>query len=103
MTHDRPVKRKKFEIPHEFRNHLSSLEDKEAADGIRELCKQVEELVEKLGISDQCFAFVTDGDLAITWGNYWTVDRRATKSTFARGRLGVLLLGFGLEYILQQG
>jgi len=77
---DESVERKKFEIPNEFRNQLSSLQDQKVADGIRELCKQVEELVEKLGISDQYFSFVTDGDLSISWVNYWAVDRRATKS-----------------------
>jgi len=77
---DEPVKRKKFEIPEKFLNHLSSLQNQEAADEIRGLCKQVEELVEKLGISEEYFSFVTDGDLAIPWEKYWAVDRRATKS-----------------------
>ena len=77
---DEPVKRKKFEIPDEFGKHLSSLQDQKAVDGIRGLCEQVEELVEKLGISDHYFSFVTDGDLATSWGDYWAVDRRATKS-----------------------
>ena len=51
---DEPVKRKEFEIPREFRDHLLSLRDKEAVEGIETLCGQVEGLVEKLGISDQC-------------------------------------------------
>ncbi|KAF9644543.1 hypothetical protein BDM02DRAFT_3190520 [Thelephora ganbajun] len=62
---DEPVKRKKFE---------------EAAEEIAELCKQVEEIVAQLDISDQCIAFVTDGDLAISWKDYWTKERRAAKS-----------------------
>lgn len=36
--------------------------------------------MEKLKISDKCAAFVTDGNLAISWGTYWTEERQATKS-----------------------
>ena len=73
------MKRKKFEIPEEFQDHLESLQDKEAAKAIKELCKQVEDLACKLGISDQCTAFITDGDLAISWREYWTKERGVTK------------------------
>jgi hypothetical protein len=79
MTDD-PVKRKKFEIPEEFLKHLESLQDQKAVEAIKELCKEVEDLVGKLGISDQCTAFVTDGDLAISWREYWTKERGTTKS-----------------------
>ena len=77
---DEPVKRKKFEIPQEFREHFGSLRDAKAKTGIEELCKQVEDLVVQLGFSDQCTGFVTDGDLAIPWRSYWTEERRAAKS-----------------------
>ena len=63
---DKPVGRKRFEIPKGFRDHVKSL-DKEAADTIDDLCEKVVALVEKLGISDQCTGFVTDGDLATPW------------------------------------
>ena len=77
---DEPVERKKFEIPEGFREHLESLQDKEAVGRINELCRRVEKLVAQLGISDQCTGFVTDGDLAITWRDYWTKERRLAKS-----------------------
>jgi len=77
---DTPVKRKKFEIPKEFQDHLSSLQDQTTTDAIRELCRKVEELVDAMNISDDCIAFVTDGDLAISWRDYWTKEHRATKS-----------------------
>lgn len=62
---DEPVKRKKFEISKEFRDHLGSLQDKKAVDRIKELCGRVEKLVVQLGISNRCTEFVTDADLAI--------------------------------------
>ena len=77
---DKPVKGKKFEIPKEFQDHLESLQDQKAVEGIKELCRKVEELADGLGISDQCTAFVTDGDLAIPWSDSWTREHRATKS-----------------------
>jgi len=78
---DEPVKMKEFEIPKEFQDHINSLRlDRGVADTIRGLCRRVEELVVKLGISDQCTGFVTDGDLAISWEKYWTEERRAAKS-----------------------
>ena len=77
---DEPVKKKKFEIPEGFREHLESLQDKEAVRKINELCSKVEELVARLGISDQCTGFITDGDLSITWRDYWTKERRQAKS-----------------------
>jgi len=76
---DEPVERKRFEIPKDFQDHLESLQDKKAVEVIKELCKRVEELAEGLGISEQCTAFITDGDLAVPWRDYWTEDRRGTK------------------------
>jgi hypothetical protein len=75
---DKPVKREKFEIPKEFLEHLESLQDQKAVEAIKELCRQVKDLVDTLGISDQCTAFVTDGDLAIPWSDSWTEKHRAT-------------------------
>ena len=77
---DEPVKRKEFEIPQEFRDHFGSFRDTKAKDKIEELCNRVEEHVVRLGISDKCTGFVTDGDLAISWRHYWTDERRAAKS-----------------------
>jgi len=77
---DEPVKRKKFEIPKAFEDHLTLLQDQMTVEVIRGLCRKVKELVDMLGISDECIAFVTDGDLAISWRDYWTEERRATKS-----------------------
>ena len=77
---DEPVKRKRFEIPEDFHTHVSSLRDQEAAKKIEELCKDIEKVVAELGISDQCTAFFTDGDLAISWKDYWKEERRAAKS-----------------------
>jgi len=77
---DEAVKRKKFEIPKAFENHLSLLQGQTMVDVIRGLCRKVEELVDKLGISDECIAFITDGDLAISWRDYWTEERQVTKS-----------------------
>lgn len=76
---DKPVKRK-FEIPKEFWDHLLSLQDKETVEMVKKLCKRVEELVEKLEISDQCIAFVMDGDLAISWRACWTEGCQLNKS-----------------------
>lgn len=76
---DKPAERKKFEIPKEFQDHVASL-GQNAADMIGGLCRRVEELVVKLRISNQCTGFVTDGNLAISWDNYWDMGRRAAKS-----------------------
>ena len=38
---DKPMKRKKFEIPKEFWDHLLSLQDKETVEMVKKLCKQV--------------------------------------------------------------
>ena len=77
---DEPVKRKRFEIPEDFRTHLSSLQDQKAVKRIEELCEDIKNVVAELGISDQCTAFFTDGDLAISWKDYWKGERRAAKS-----------------------
>ena len=79
MTNE-PVKRKKFEIPEQFDDHIGSLQNQEEVEAIRKLCRRVEELVAQLGISDQCTGFITDGDLAISWKHCWTEERRAAKS-----------------------
>ena len=76
---EKPVKRKVFKIPEEFLVHLSSLEDKSLVAKILELCKQVEELVAKLGISDQCIGFITDGDLAISWKDCFSKGNQENK------------------------
>jgi len=76
---DEPAERKEFEIPKEFQDHVDSLGQDEA-DTIGGLCRRVEGLVVKLGTSNQCTGFVTDGDLAISWDNYWDNERRAAKS-----------------------
>ena len=76
---DEPVERKTFEIPKEFQDHLEPLQDKKAVGVIKDLCKRVVELVDRLGISEQCTAFITDGDLAVPWRDYWTKDHRWIK------------------------
>ena len=40
---DEPVKMRRFEIPREFHDHLSSLQDQKAVDMVKGLCRQVEE------------------------------------------------------------
>jgi hypothetical protein len=51
-------------------------------EAIKGLCRHVEELADTLGVSDQCTAFATDGDLVIPWNDSWIKDSecRATKS-----------------------
>ena len=73
------MERKEFEIPKGFQDHVDSL-DQDAAGTITGLWRRVEELVVELGISNQCTGFVTDGDLAISWEDYWDKERRAAKS-----------------------
>ena len=68
-----------FEIPKEFQDHLGSLQDKKPVEVIKGLCKRVIELVDGLGISEPCTAFITDGDLAVPWRDYWTKDHRGIK------------------------
>jgi len=80
------VKRRVFEVPEEFLKHLSSLKgedkdkDKKMAGETEALCERVEQLVTKLGISDECTGFITDGDLAIPWREKISREHRGTKS-----------------------
>jgi len=76
---DEPAERKEFEIPKKFQDHVDLL-GQDVADTIGGFCRRVEGLVVKLGISNQCTGFVTDGDLAISWDNYWDNQCRAAKS-----------------------
>ena len=71
-----PAAKKEFEIPKEFLDGLSG----PAAEGIKKQCKEVETLVAKLGISNEHSAVITDGDLSISWRNYWKDESRAAKS-----------------------
>ena len=76
---DEPVKRR-FEISEEFHDHLSSLQDQKAVEVVKGLCRQVEEIVVKLGISDQCTAFVMDSNHATSWRDGWAEESFGTKS-----------------------
>jgi len=77
----KPTMRKAFEIPEEFLAHLSSLGNEPLVTEIKALCERIKRLVVELGISDECVGFVTDGDQAIYWGDYFSGERkRATKS-----------------------
>lgn len=77
---DEPVEGKRFEIPKEFRDHLSSLQDRGKAEELEKLCDRVEELAASLGISNKPSAVVTSGDLAVSWRDYLDTDRRAAKT-----------------------
>jgi len=71
---EQSVKREKFKVPEGFLIHLLSKNDPFVAK-IQVLCNQVEQLVTKLGISDECIGFITDGDLAISWNDYLLEDQ----------------------------
>jgi len=73
------VTNKEFEIPKEFREHISTF-GKDTAEVIEEQCEKVEKVVARLGISHTFSAVITDGDLAVSWKDYWREDRRAAKS-----------------------
>src|ERR1700753_73999 len=75
----KPVKQREFEVPEQFLEHLSVMEDKEAVSEIRTLCERVKELVVELGISDECTGFVTDGDLAIPWKDCFSEENKKVK------------------------
>jgi len=77
---EQPVKRKAFKVPEEFLAHLSSLEDESMVAKIRALCDRVEQLVAELGISDECIGFITDGDLAMSWNDYFSEEHQEAKS-----------------------
>jgi hypothetical protein len=72
--------KEKFQIPDEFREHLSSLEDKGAVEEIWNHCRSIEELVGKLDIPHKSCAVIGDGDLAVPWKDYLIAGRRASKS-----------------------
>ena len=77
---DEPVKGRRFEIPREFHDHLSSLQDQKAVDMVKGPCRQVEEIVVTLGISDQYTAFITDNNHATSWRDGWAEESLRTKS-----------------------
>ena len=54
-------------VPQKFRDDLSLLGDTSLGNNILGLCTKVEQLVVRLGISDECIGFVTGGDLAKPW------------------------------------
>ena len=68
--------KKRFEIPKEFFDGLPE----EAAEGIKEQCKEVETLVAELGISNEHSAVITGGDLSISWRTYSEDASRAAES-----------------------
>lgn len=74
-----PVKRKAFEVPESFLDHLSTLKDKEMAGETRALCKRVKQLVVELGISDECTGFIIDGDLAVPWKESFSGENHGVK------------------------
>src|SRR5258708_5671157 len=55
-------KQKPFEIPDEFLKRLSSLENKEVVEQIKEQCDKVKELVGKLELTGESYAVIGDGD-----------------------------------------
>jgi len=77
---EQPVKREAFNILEEFLAHPSSLEDELLVVKIRALYNRVEQLVAELGISDERIGFVTDGDLAISWEDYFSEENQETES-----------------------
>ena len=77
---DELVKGRRFKIPREFHDHLSSLQDQKAVEAIKDLCGKIEEAVAKLGISDQCTAFITDSNHVTPWRDGWVEESFGTKS-----------------------
>ena len=73
------VKRKAFEVPKGFLEHISSIKDKKLVGEIQALCERVEQLVMELGIPDECTGFITDGDLAIPWKDCFSKENQETK------------------------
>ena len=71
-----PAAKKEFEIPEEFFAGLSD----EVAKEVRELCSKVEKAVAELGISTEHSAVITDGDLSVSWRDYWEDASKAAKS-----------------------
>ena len=74
-----PVKRKAFEIPEGFLDHLFSLGDELVVAEILWLYGQVEQLAAGLGISDECIGFIIDGDMAIPWDDCFSKANPETK------------------------
>jgi len=79
LTTANPVKRKVFEVPEKFLDHLSLLKDKGMEGEIRVLCERVKQLVVELGISDECTGFIIDGDLAIPWKESFSGEIQGAK------------------------
>ena len=74
------VEQKEFENPRESLNNMSSWEDKKVVQVIEEQSNKVTRLVVGLGIPATHSTVITDGDLAVPWGDYWGTDRRLAKS-----------------------
>ena len=73
-------KEKGFEIPEEFITHLTTLENKEAVEEIKEQCKGIQEIVAQMKIPNKPCAVIGDGDLAVCWEKYFSTGRRKGKS-----------------------
>lgn len=71
------VENEGFKIPQDFLDGASLLRNGEE---IKEKCERVQKLVVKLGISNECSAVITDGDLSVSWKNYWEAGHQVTKS-----------------------
>ena len=74
----KPIKRKAFEVPEGFMEHLSSIKDKALVGEIQVLCERVKDLVANLGISDDCLGFIIDGDLAMSWRDCFSEEHQRT-------------------------
>ena len=74
-----PVKRKTFEMPEGFMDHLFSLGDGLATAEILGLYGQVEQLVARLGISNECTGFIADGDTVVSWDDYLSEGHRGSE------------------------
>ena len=71
---------KEFEIPEEFLKTMDSWKNQDTVKKIKEQCDRVKRLVVELGIPATHSAVILDGDLAVTWGDYWTENRRLAES-----------------------
>ena len=77
---EKPVMGKAFTVSQRFVDDLPLLEDTSLGSDILGLCTNVQQLVGKLGISDECIGFVTDGDLAKPWRDYIAEGHQETES-----------------------
>lgn len=73
------TERKGFEIPEEFLDGISSWSEKDAKE-IQDLCRNVQEIVARLGISTEPSAVIMDSDLSVSWREYLKQGRRADES-----------------------